>query len=104
MDILSILPYYITLNDNKVSASSTIFLRMLRVFKVLKILRGADRLASIRTMLKLIIKTMWKSHEALGVIAGVILVTMVLLGTIIYLLEKGRFVVNSTYPQGLFNC
>jgi uncharacterized protein (DUF58 family) len=59
-----------------------------------------NRQKEVKMMLGLIITTLEKSVNALGVLLLLSMVIVVFFGSIMYALESGRYVVSADFPEG----
>ena len=95
VDIVSILPFYITLGEGGGSAgTSTSFLRVARLFRILRIVRLGDPKSPT---LGILTATVTKSAEALAYNVFFFILVIIVFGSIIFLIEQGTFQVNDNF-------
>jgi Ion transport protein len=95
VDLVSILPFYITLAR---PARSLLFLRILRLTRVISILniKGSKKYTGlVQQTVKASMPILWP----LGLYVGVI---VTLFGCLIYQVENGIFTVTSDFPNGVY--
>ena len=81
IDLLSVIPTYLSLFF--VGYQSLIVIRMLRLLRVFRILKLTRYTQAGRTLLR----ALWASREKISVFLFFILITVVIMGTIMYLIE-----------------
>lgn len=93
LDIIAILPYYITLavKDTTFEVQSFTVLRALRLFRVLRIFK----LSRYSSALGILVKTLYSSSEQLKSLCFCAFVGMILFSSAIYYAENNR----TTYPS-----
>lgn len=103
IDLACIIPFYIELSllADGVSSSATFArgIRVLRVFRMFKLLLASKR---IRTMLKLIGLALKRSRDALILLTLTSLTLSVFFGSILYTVEKGVYTVSTDFPSGYY--
>ena len=72
------------------------------MFKVIRIIKGINRLEVAHEMFELVIQTMQKSSLALIIMFGFVIIAMIFFGSIIYVVEGGEFQATEDYPNGAF--
>ena len=97
IDFVAILPFYITLIDPGNSASLS-FIRILRLFRVLRAFNGGANTGVIN----MIGKTVKSSLEIIIFVLMIMTLFVFIYGSIIFSLESGTYVVNSDYPSGAY--
>ena len=97
VDLIAILPFYMELAGGGVGASFSIvrILRLARLFRAFK-------LGKVNRILKVLLRTVTKSIDTLGLLLFFILIAIVLFGAIIFMVERGSFVVDDNFPTGNF--
>jgi len=96
IDIVSIIPFYITLGQgNGNVGTSTSFLRVARLFRLVKIIRLGDPM-----ILALLSGTLKKSIEALTYNVFCFILAIIMFGSIIFLIEQGNFQVVEGIADG----
>lgn len=96
IDLISILPYYLSFFIN--AGSSLSILRILRLARILRIFR----LKNLKKFLLLITTTISSSFSALALLLFFATLLMVIFASVEYFLERGKFTVNADYPSGAF--
>ena len=102
VDLITILPYCISLETSGQQHSFLVFLRVFRVIRVLKFFEGLKKFEEVQIMATLLTSTLFNSVEALMVLVGFVFLAMIFFGSIIYSLEMGKFQVTADYPEGRF--
>ena len=97
IDFVAILPFYITLIDPG-NSSSLSFIRILRLFRVLRAFNGGANTGVIN----MIGKTVKSSMEIIIFVLMIMTLFVFIYGSIIFSLESGTYVVNSDYPNGAY--
>lgn len=97
IDFVAILPFYITLIDPGNSASLS-FIRILRLFRVLRAFNGGANTGVIN----MIGKTVKSSMEIIIFVLMIMALVIFIYGSIIFSLESGTFIVNEEYPTGAY--
>ena len=97
IDFVAILPFYITLIDPG-NTSSLSFIRILRLFRVLRAFNGGANTGVIN----MIGKTVKSSMEIIIFVLMIMTLFIFIYGSIIFSLESGTYVVNSDYPNGAY--
>ena len=99
VDLICIVPYYVSLRHGSRGAAGVVFLRIFRLLRVFKILANFK---TAQEMLNLVIQTMRMSIPALLVLTFLVLLAMIFFASIIFLLEAGTYTVNEDYPNGAY--
>ena len=102
VDLLTILPYYAMLDATHTNKNATLFLRVFRFIKLIRIIKGLSRFESAYRAVLILLETLRNSLLALGVMLGGLAVAMVFFGSIIYAVEGGTFQATEEYPQGAY--
>lgn len=98
IDLVSIIPFYITLGEGGGSAgTSTSFLRVARLFRILRIIRLGD---SKSPTLGILTATLTKSMEALAYNVFFFILVIIVFGSIIFLIEQGSYTVVENLADG----
>jgi voltage-gated potassium channel Kch len=97
IDFVAILPFYITLIDPGNSASLS-FIRILRLFRVLRAFNGGANTGVIN----MIGKTVKSSMEIIMFVLMIMTLVIFIYGSIIFSLESGTYIVSSDYPNGQY--
>jgi hypothetical protein len=98
IDLVSIIPFYITLGEGGGSAgTSTSFLRVARLFRILRIMRLGD---SKSPTLGILTATLTKSMEALAYNVFFFILVIIVFGSIIFLIEQGNYTVIEGLADG----
>ena len=98
IDVVSIIPFYITLGEGGGSAgTSTSFLRVARLFRILRIVRLGDPKSPT---LGILTATITKSAEALAYNVFFFILVIIVFGSIIFLIEQGKFMVVEDIASG----
>lgn len=86
VDLIAILPWYITIGLNSAFGGTSVFrvIRMVRVFRVLK-------LGQRQSKLQLVIHAMTKSADMLGLVVGGVALLIVTFATLEYFVERGKY-------------
>lgn len=100
VDLVTILPFWVTFNHHAGSGGRGA--TFLRVFKLLRMLKIFRRFKQSQDMIHLVGTTLMKSLPALAVLVMFLVLTVIFYGSIIYEIEKGKFMVTSDYPQGAY--
>jgi len=97
IDLLAILPYFITLllENSSVNLSFFRILRLFRVFRVFK-------LGKYSSGLRMFVTVLIRSKEALSVMLFFVSLAMVLFGSVVYYCESGVWTVDENYPDGYY--
>ena len=97
IDIVAILPFYVGLGlgDRGVSLSFVRVLRLARVLRLLKLMKGNDYIGVMAN-------TMVNSRPALAIMGFLVTLTVIFFGSIMYIIEQGDFTVTADYPSGAF--
>ena len=98
VDLASILPYYIQVGLNSSGQSSSAFVRVLRLARLVRVLKLGKKSA----VLDLLNKTMQQSIPALTMASFFIGLAVILFSSIFYFTESGTFKVTADHPQGKF--
>ena len=98
VDLVVILPYYVGLMSRS-RIRGQAFLRAIRLLRVMKLLYKFRDSASLIDM---VMMTLSISAPALGVLILFFVMIMILLGSIVYYAEAGKFTVNEEYPNGQY--
>lgn len=99
-DLITVLPYYIGLGGK--SGSITVFLRIFRLVKIVRIFSGLLRIDQCRRMMTLVFRTLVLSREPLSVLVGLIMMALIFFGSIIFVIEAGNFTINEDFPAGAY--
>lgn len=97
IDFVAILPFYITLIDPGNSASLS-FIRILRLFRVLRAFNGGANTGVIN----MVGKTVKSSMEIIIFVLMIMTLFVFIYGSIIFSLESGTYIVNTEYPDGAY--
>ena len=100
MDLISILPTYISLAAEGSNASSGLSaLRVLRLLRVLRVMRISVR---GRMIVDLLTRTMKSSQEAFAILLFYLGLMVIFFASVIYAVEGGTYTVNDEYPGGAY--
>ena len=101
-DLLTFLPVFVVMAIHGHNKAATNFLRVFRMFRVIRIYKGINRFDQARKMLILVVRTMLKSMDAMFVMLLLVFMAMIFYGSIIYAIEGGKFQVTADFPQGQY--
>ena len=101
-DLVTIVPYFVLLGMHGKSRGVTLFLRVFRIGRVVRIYKGTNRIEQARKMLVLVVRTLLKSIDPIFVMLLFICLAMIFYGSIIYAVEGGIFQVTADHPQGQY--
>ena len=96
IDIVCILPGVVTLASGGGQSQST-FIRLLRVFRIFKLLMSNKRVTAI---IGVIIESLNLSIEALILLVVASSMIGIFFGSLLLIIEKGSFEVTASYPDG----
>ena len=103
IDLASILPLYISLFSNQGESSSYVrVLRLFRLARVLRLLKLLGNLQNADVAAEIIFETIRNASTLLSVFLFFLLITILLFGCIVYLVEGGEFTVNRNFPNGAY--
>lgn len=100
VDLVTIIPFYVGLGSG--SGGNTKGATFLRVFRLLRVFKLLRKFKEAQLMFSLIVATMVKSLPALGVLVMFVFMGMIFFGSLIYLIEGGKFTANEQYPNGVY--
>ena len=100
IDIVILIPFYLTLATNQ--NFSVNFLRIFRVFRVFRLLGFLKRFKNLSDVSVVLYQTFLDSGLAIAALLLCVFVFMIFFGSIMYLIEGGRFEVTASYPRGAF--
>lgn len=101
IDLLAILPYYISLVLEQISGSTgleidaLVVLRILRVFRIFKVMRHSKRLQQLTESIK-------NSSTELGFILFIYIIVVVLCASVIYFAEIAETDIFASIPDGMW--
>ena len=95
IDLVAILPFYIQLRHE---GPDLTFFRIARLIRLLRL----TNIANSSNYTRLLSKTLSKSIPILIPLCVFVALIILLFGCIIYLVEQGKFTVNTTYPEGAY--
>jgi hypothetical protein len=100
IDIVSILPFYVSLRSKKIFQSTNnstgSFVRILRIFRLVH----CTFLKDGKSVSGIFGRALWKSLDALVIVAIIIVMVTIVGGCIFYTAEAGHFRVTVDYPDG----
>lgn len=98
IDLVAILPFYLTLAVPGGNVRSISILRILRLIRILRIFK----IDSLKNCVRMIFSAIKKSIMALVILLFFTVIGVVLFGALIYSLEKGDYVVDSDFTDGAY--
>ena len=98
VDMAVIIPYYIFMNNNQFSGP--IFISVLRAFEIFHLF--PKKREAMENTFMILSLTVYKSITSLLLLAVIAISLIIFLGTIMYELEMGTFVVSSKHPNGYY--
>lgn len=104
IDFLSILPFFLHFLPN-FSNENGLFIRILRllkIFRVLRLIRLTTYFGNAEVATSLIYETISQAATILSVYVSFVMITVILFGCLIYIVEQGNFTVNMNYPNGAY--
>lgn len=96
IDLLCIIP---TLLPASITTLNTSFVRSLRILRLFRLMVAYKE---IRSVCKMVIRTLKESMDALLLLFIASSVAAVFYGAVIYVVEKGKFTVTAAYPNGYY--
>lgn len=100
VDLICILPFWISLNSASGQGQGAVFMRVFRILRVLKFARYLSK--KPQQMLQLVLSTLRNSSPALGLLVVLLLLLIIFFGSLVYMLEGGTFLVTEEFPEGDF--
>lgn len=97
IDVVAIIPFYITLADTGADASLS-FIRVLRLFRIVR----AFNMNANTGVTSLIIKTVTESMEVIMLLLFFSAMIILIYGSIIFDVEMGTYTVSDAYPEGAY--
>jgi len=102
VDVLTIIPFYLTLVIGNSSSSFIRVLRLLRIIRILRLLRLLTFMKNVDVAADIIAATLSGGWLILSVFAFFIALTVIVFGCCMYMCEQGQFTVTSQYPAGVY--
>lgn len=99
VDLVTFLPFWSTFNNRGTNFKGSTFLRIFRLLRMVKLFRSFEQ---VQIMLQLSLKTIEKAVPALLIVLLLVILAIVFCASVVYIVEKGTFTVNSKYPQGQY--
>jgi hypothetical protein len=99
IDLISIIPTYVTLGGGHSSTQGLSSLRVLRLLRAIKVMKISIR---GRMMVSLLSRTMKSSQEAFAILLFYLSLVVIFFASIIYAVESGEYTVNDDYPGGAY--
>lgn len=97
IDLVTILPFWVTIWSGNGKGAN--FLRAFRLLRMVKLFSQFER---AQIMLQHCIKTVQKALPALFVLFLLMLLSVILFSSILFILEQGTFTVTAKYPHGVY--